>query len=298
MRKAFFQLHLSILLAGFTGILGKLIQVNEAWLVWYRLLLTVITIGLIQLFVGSKHSLKLVPVQRKNTLHYILIGLVVGVHWITFYGAIKYSNVSVALVSFSTLGFFSAILEGPVLKKKINLTEMMLGLLSVLGVSLIFAFDYRFQKGILFGLISAFLAALFTVLNKKFGNSHPPFTVTAWEMIGGLAAVTLILPLYLSVFDLSWQIPKEFDWLWLVVLAWFCTIWSFRLSLSALRIISPFTVNLSYNLEPVYGILMAFAFFHENKDWTIYMTAGILCIAVAIIWQMVRVWRPKPVIST
>jgi len=217
------------------------------------------------------------------------VGALVALHWVAFYGSIKFANVSIALVCFSTLGFFSAILEPVLLSKKVNWSELGLGILSIAGVALIFHFDTRYKIGIFFGIICALLASLFTILNKKLLAKHEPSTITLYELSGGFLALTLLLPFYFKWFNLSFEIPTVLDWLWLFILSIFCTVIAFMLQLNALRKISPFTVNLTYNLEPVYGILLAFAIFQENKYLTSGFYYGLALIAIAVILQMLRV---------
>lgn len=285
MKKAFFQLHLSIVLAGMTGVLGRLISVNEGALVWFRMLITVVLLWLFAT-IRREHNQDL---SRKSILRLFGIGGIIAVHWICFYGGIKYANVSVALVAFSTLGFFSAIIEPLVFKRRPDLVEILLGLIAVVGVALIFHFDTQYKKGIIFSIVSAFLGALFTVLNKTVMEKHEAPLVTRYEMTGGLIVVSLLLPFYFKTFDLGWQYPEGIDWLWLVILGWLCTVWAFNLSLQALKKISPFTINLSYNLEPVYGIILAFLIFHENKDLNLSFYLGLGLILLAVGLQMIRV---------
>ncbi|MEO6917283.1 MAG: DMT family transporter [Chitinophagaceae bacterium] len=281
-------LHLAIFLAGFTGVLGKLIQLNEALLVWYRLFITVVTLFGFFLLKG-----KIPSVSLKTLLKIFGVGAVVAMHWVTFYGSIKFSNISIALVCFSTLGFFSAVIEPVVSRTKPSIPEMLLGLLPVAGVYLIFHFDTQYKTGIVFGMISAILAALFTILNKKVLKNTPASTVTLYELTGGFIFLTAILPLYLSNFNLNFSLPASSDWLWLLILAWLCTVLAFYLSMTALETVSPFTVNLSYNLEPVYGIALAFLIFHEDKELGGYFYWGLSLIVLSVILQTARVIRAR-----
>lgn len=285
MKKALINLHIAVFLAGFTGVLGKLISLNESLLVWYRLLITVITMGV--LFMVQR-SFPLVRI--KSLFRLLLIGSIVAFHWVAFYGSVKYANVSIALVCFSTVGFFSALLEPMLLKTKASYSELALGMLAVFGVYLIFHFDTRFQTGILFGIISAILAAVFTILNKKAVEKMDAGTVTFYELTGGFVMLTLLLPGYLRLFNQPFTLPARADWLWLLVLSWLCTVLAFYLSLTALKRISSFTVNLTYNLEPLYGILLAFIIFRENKDLGMGFYLGLLLILLAVVLQMSRVF--------
>ena len=285
MKRALLQLHIAVFLAGFTGILGRWISLEASLLVWYRLLITVATLTILLLWRRS-----LAKITVRELVKIFAVGAVVAIHWVSFYASIKHSNVSVALVCFSTLGFFSSMLEPIILKKKIQIAEVLLGLLAILGVYLIFHFDVQYKTGIIFGIIAAILAALFTILNKLLLRNHNAQTVTYYELTGGFIVLSLILPFYLPLFHIDFTLPTEWDWISLLVLSWLCTILAFYLSLTALKKISPFTVNLTYNLEPVYGILLAFIVFQENKMLSINFYLGLLLIAMAVALQMVRMY--------
>ncbi len=286
MKKAFIQLHIAVFLAGFTAILGKLILLNEGLLVWYRLFLTVIVLGAIMYF-----KKQLIRIQIKDVFKIAAVGLIIAVHWVTFYGSVKYANVSVALVCFSATGFFTAIFEPIILRKKLVLVELLLGLLAISGIYIIFDFHPQFKVGIIFGIISAMGSALFPVFNKQLLVRFTPRTLTLYELGGGLIALTLLLPFYLSRFSAQYYVPSLTDWWWLIILAVLCTVVSFDLQLNALKKISAFTANLTYNLEPVYGILMAFIFFQENKQFEQAFFIGLGLILLAIILQTLRVFR-------
>lgn len=286
MKKALIQLHIAVFLAGFTAILGKLITLNEGLLVWYRLLITVVTLGLI-LFIRKQ-------VQRisiKDVIKIAGVGAIVAIHWVTFYGSIKYANVSVALVCFSATGFFTALFEPLIIRRQISLIEILLGLMAIAGIYIIFDFHPQYKTGIIFGIISAMGSALFPIFNKRLLHRIKPRTLMFYELGGGLIALTLIVPLYLLQFPASYYLPTTTDWLWLLVLAWFCTVLSFDLQLNALKKISAFTANLTYNLEPVYGIILAFIFFKENEQLKNQFYIGVSLILLAVIFQMIRVAR-------
>jgi drug/metabolite transporter (DMT)-like permease len=173
MRKAFIQLHIAVLLAGFTGVLGRLIVINESLLVWYRMLFAVIFLLIISLF-----SKKIEKLSFKKMLPLLGIGSIIALHWVTFYGSVKYANISVSLVCFSAVGFFSAVFDPLISRRRFQLIEILLGLMVMLGVYLIFHFDQDFRLGIIFGLISAFLAAIFPIFNKKLVSEYSPDTIT------------------------------------------------------------------------------------------------------------------------
>lgn len=287
-KRSLLFLHLAVLLAGFTGVLGRLITLNESLIVWYRLLITVITLLVLFVIRGS-----IPKISIKSLLQIFAVGAIVALHWVAFYGSIKYSNVSIALVCFSAVGFFSALLEPLVLRKKVSMIELMLGMLAIIGIYCIFHFDTRYKNGIIFGIICAILAALFTIFNKKVLEKHAPATVTLYELMGGFLILTFLLPAYLRFFNLHFALPSSMDWLWLIILSWLCTVLAFYLSLTALKKISAFTVNLSYNLEPIYGILLAFAIYHENEELGGSFYVGLLLIIIAVALQTLRIYKRK-----
>ncbi len=289
MKKAFIQLHIAVFLAGFTAILGKLITLNEGLLVWFRLLITVLTLGGILVF---RQQLQRIPF--KEVMKIFGVGVIVAVHWVTFYGSVKYANVSVALVCFSATGFFTAFFEPLILKRKIALIEVALGLIGILGIYIIFDFHPQYKMGIVFGIISAVGSSLFPIYNKKLLLRYSPKVLTLYELGGGLLALTVLVPFYLMQFPAAYYMPTVEDWLWLLVLAWLCTVLSFDLQLNALKKISAFTANLTYNLEPVYGIILAFIFFKENENLNTAFYIGVLFILLAVVLQMIRVrWQYK-----
>ena len=278
MKKAFIQLHIAVFLAGFTGILGRLISLNEGMIVWYRLLFTATTMWV--LFGLRK---KIYKISAVDILKISGVGFIAAMHWVTFYGSIKYSNVSVALVCFSAISFFTALFEPLILRKKLNWTEMFLGLMTIAGIYIIFHFDSQYKTGIIIGLVSAVLAALFPIFNRQFLMRINVETMLTWQQTGGLIALSVLLPFYLRQFPVESFFPGMEDLLWLLVLAWFCSVLAFQFSSNALKRLSAFTVNLTYNLEPVYGILLAFIVYKENKLLSKWFYTGFAIIAAALI---------------
>nr|WP_295873848.1 DMT family transporter [uncultured Chitinophaga sp.] len=289
MKKAFLQLHLSVFLAGFTGILGKLISLNEGLLVWYRLLITAVTMYILYRLQGTFRKLpfkEIVPIGAT--------GVVVALHWLFFYGSIKYSNVSIGVICFSLTSLFTAIFDPLINRRRPDMVELLLSMLTLFGILLIFHFDTQYQTGIILGVISAMFAALFTVYNKRLVKRFDTNTITFYELSTGFVVLSLFLPFYLHYFPVSTVIPGFSDLMYLLVLAWLCTICMYTLSMNALKKISPFTVNLCFNLEPVYSIVLAFVLFHENKHLNNAFYAGLACIILSVALQMVRVsWQHR-----
>lgn len=288
MKKAFIQLHIAILLAGFTAILGKLIHLNEAWLVWWRLLLSVACLWIILII---RKEIK--KIEWKEVLKLLGVGGIIALHWLFFYGSIKYSNVSVGVTCLSAIGFFTAIFEPIIRQRRMDIVEVLLGLLAIAGIYLIFDFYPDFKVGIIFGIISAFLACLFPIFNKTILNRFSPQFVTTYEMTGGFIVLSCVIPFYLSYYPAPYFLPTVSDWLWLIILAVFCTVFAFILSLNSLKHLSPFTTNLSYNFEPIYSIIMAFIIFNENKFLGSGFYYGLLLIFLAVTFQMMRVYRDR-----
>jgi drug/metabolite transporter (DMT)-like permease len=279
MKKAFIQLHIAVFLAGFTGVLGRLISFNEGMIVWYRLLFTAVTMWVL---FGLRKKIEAISVR--DILMISIVGFIAAMHWVTFYGSIKYSNVSVALVCFSAIGFFTALFEPLILRKKMNWLELCLGTLTIAGIYIIFHFDTQYKTGIIIGIISAVLASLFPIFNREFLKRINVETMLSWQQTGGLVALSILLPFYLQQFPVPSFIPTWEDFAWLLVLSWLCSVIAFQLSSNALKRLSAFTVNLSYNLEPIYGILLAFILYKENEflsKW-FYLGFGIIVFALLI----------------
>jgi drug/metabolite transporter (DMT)-like permease len=288
MKKAFLYLHLSVFLAGFTGPLGKLIDLNEGMLVWYRLLFTSVTMWIV--FSLSK---KLVRIPKADILKLTGIGLLAALHWIAFYGSIKYANISIALVCFSAAGFFTAMVEPILLKSRFNWVEIFLGLMVMAGIYLIFHFDPQYKLGILLGLICALLMAFVMIFIRQMVQRINPETVLTYQISGGFISLTILMPVYLLIVPTGKLLPNLEDTGWLLILAWFCSVWAFQLSVYALKRLSAFTVNLNFNLEPVYGILLAFVFFNENKNLSDGFYLGLSLIALALIIHVLLVLRDE-----
>jgi drug/metabolite transporter (DMT)-like permease len=298
MKKAFIQLHMAIFLAGFTAVLGRLISLNEAILVWYRLLITVVLLALFMYF-----KKELILPSKKDVLKMVGVGAVITFHWVTFYGSVKYGNISIALVCLSSAGFFSSILEPLIFKQKFIIAEMLLGILTVIGIYIIFDFHPQYKVGIAYGILCALGSALFPIFNKQLVNKFSPRTLTLYELSGGLVLLSFIIPAYLKYAPVNSNnitaavqyVPTFSDFMWLLVLAVMCTIICFDLQLQALKKISAFTSNLMYNLEPVYGIILAFMFFNEGNQLNNAFYIGTLLIISAIVIQIVRVYRQQKV---
>ena len=284
-RKGFIQLHLSVLLAGFTGLFGRLITLNEVDIVWYRMLFTSL---ILMVFVG------LPRVSWRKFVQLCGCGALLGLHWILFYGSIKASNVSIGVICFSLIGFFTAIFEPIIFKKRFSGLEFLFSLITVIGVLCIFSFDARYRYGIMIGVVSTAVCALYSICNKKASVGVRSRTVLLYQMMGGLAIVTLIIPVYLWFFPSEQPvivIPEGMN-LWLMLChALFCTVGMYLLQIQALKRLSAFTVNLTYNLEPCYTIILAFFIFGEGREINFSFYVGISLILLSVLLQSMRVWK-------
>jgi len=288
MRKAFLYLHISVFLAGFTGPLGRLIDLNEGLLVWWRLFITAVTMWIVFSLMG-----KLQRISVKDMVKLTGIGFLAAIHWLTFYGSIKYANVSVALVCFSAVGFFTALIEPILLRVRIKWIEVFLGLMVIAGIYLIFHFNPKYKTGIILGITCAVLMAFVMIFIREFLQRINPQTVLTYQLSGGLVTLSALMPFYMQQFPTDKIFPDSEDWMWLLVLAWFCSVLAFQFSTYALKRLTAFTVNLSFNLEPVYGIFLAIVLFGESKDFDRSFFAGLSLIAASLIIHIVMLLKKE-----
>jgi drug/metabolite transporter (DMT)-like permease len=286
MKQALIRLHIAVFLWGFTGVLGKLISLNAGWLVWWRLLM--VTIG-VWLFFGLQKKIRKLPTPRMLTV--MLVGVLLALHWLCFYGSIKLSNVSIALTCLATSGLFSAILEPLFFRRKMQMNELALGGLVLLGVLLIYYTNLHFSVGVLVGVLAAILTVMVSVINKKFVQDVPPVSMTTFQLTGSFLGLTILMPLYHYLLPTNVILPQQWDWLWIFILAVGCTILPFVLYVQALQKVSAFTINLTLTLEPVYGIILAFAVYQENKELSNGFYYGLVLIIVAVALQMKKLMQ-------
>ena len=278
-QKAYLQLHIAVLFFGFTAILGndKLISIPAISIVWWRVLFTSISLFF---FINFGKSLRKIP--KQFLWQYIVIGAIVALHWICFFGSVKLSgSSSITLICMATTALFTAFLEPLVLKTKFQKKDLLLGILVIPGMVLVVGnVNSDMWLGILVGLISAFLAAVFSVWNKMIINEADPKDITFLEMSSGWLFVSLLLP-FIFHFDKNIAfLPIGWDWAFLILLALVCTTLAYVLSLRVLKHLSAFTSMLTYNLEPVYGILIAYFFLNERLSAGFYL--GVLIILGAV----------------
>ncbi|MBB5637753.1 drug/metabolite transporter (DMT)-like permease [Pedobacter cryoconitis] len=284
MKKSYIQLHIAVLLAGFTGLFGRLINLNEGLISWYRLLISGLVMWIYLSVTGKKQNLPL-----KERFRIGSIGFILGIHWIFFYGSIKYSNISVGVVCFALTSFFNAILAPLINKKRLSFQEIALSSLTLCGIALIFGMDASFRLGIVLGIISAIFSALYTIFNERLVQEYESNTIILNQMIGGCLGLTFILPVFLLFSPAAYLVPSMNDFGWLVVLSVFCTVLMYFLITSALKKISSFTVSLTYNLEPLYTIALAIIVYKENKVLSTGFYIGLSFILISLGLQMYRV---------
>jgi drug/metabolite transporter (DMT)-like permease len=283
LKKAFFQLHVAVFLAGFTAILGRLMELNEGMIVWYRLLLS--SLFLAAYILWKKQSFRL---SNKDLISCIFVGALIAIHWLFFYASIKAGNVSIALVCFAATGSFTALLEPLLLKRAFDWRELLTGLMVIAGIALIFHFDFHFRKAIILGLTAAFFSAVFPVYNKQLVQRIPVPVLSFYEFTGGWLVLFLFLPFY----EKQWSFisfPVLQDWVWLLILSLLCTVVAFQLAVNALKKLSPFTTNLMFNLEPLYGMFLAFVLFQEHRDWTLSFLSGTALLILSVGIETYRV---------
>lgn len=290
MKEFFIKLHVSVILAGFTGVFGRLISLHEFPLTFLRVLFACIVIWIMTLVRADR------TMPRRNHIPSLLfVGALLGMHWLLFYASIKASNVSVGVVCYSLVGFYSAVLEPLINRHRFSLRELLLSLITLAGVALIFGFDIQFRAGIILGAISSLLASLFTIYNKRVGDltQYPSPLMLRWELLGALAVLTVAIPFYFGIYEISPVVPTVADLCWLLVLASFCTVGLQLLQIQVLKKVSAFTVNLTYNLEPVYSILLAIIFFNESAEMTPAFLAGLSMIILSVALQTLSTYRER-----
>lgn len=279
-KKILLKLHISILLAGLTGVFGKLISLNEGILVWYRLMLTTLLLFLYLVIIKKFPRISFSDFKRIG-----LLGALLSLHWVFFFGSIKASNVSVGVVCFSTIGIFTAIFEPLLLKRKFQPRELLYSLVTLSGVVLIFSFDTHYRFGIVLGVIGAALASLFTIATKRISHDYAPRAILFYEMLAGFIVLSLLVPFYMPKSGVGSLIPNIQDWVMLLIFVVFCTIVLQLFQIEVLKKLSAFTVNLNFNLEPVYSILIAMFFLGEAKELTITFYIGVSLIIISILLQ-------------
>lgn len=280
MKKSYLVLHLAVILAGFTGVFGKLISLNEGLLVWYRVFFSAVILWLIlKLFKIST------TIKFREKFDIGKIGIFITIHWVFFYASIKYSNISVGVICYCLTSFFTAIFEPLINRRKFQLSELLFSVITLFGIGLIFHFDSSYQLGIGLGIISSAFAALYTIYNERLVRKYDSRLINYYQMTGGTVALGILLPLYLHFFPVDTILPGVKDTIYLILLASFCTVGLYILFAESLKRIPAFTVNLSFNLEPVYSIILAFILFNESKELNLSFYIGLFFVMLSVVLQ-------------
>jgi drug/metabolite transporter (DMT)-like permease len=273
------HLHFLVFIAGFTAILGQLITISAIPLVWFRMMIASILI-----FLYIKIAKIKIQIDPKFILKLSVAGLVIALHWITFFGAIDASNVSITLAVFSTGTFFASLLEPIIHKRRIIWYEILFGVFIILGVWIITQSEINYIVGIILGILSAFLSSLFAVLNGVFLKQHTPTVISFYEFVSGVLFITLFILLFGDGFSAHFFDLSTLDFWYLFILGSVCTAYAFIAAVHVMRYISPYTVVLTYSLEPVYGIIIAIILFPDKEKMSpnFYYGATIIIITVVL----------------
>ena len=274
--KNYLLLHFIVFIWGFTAILGALITIDAVPLVFFRMGLAVVFITVY--FFIQKISFY---VDRQGLLKFLITGIIIALHWIFFFKAIKVSNVSVALVTMSTGAFFTSLIEPVFFKRKIKVLEILLGLIVIAGLYIIFNFESQYKLGIIYALISSFLGSLFAVLNGLFIKRYNANSISLYQLLFGTLFVTIYLFLNNS-FSVSFFSLQKLDWIYLFVLSSICTAYAFIASVQVMKYLSPYTVMLTINLEPVYAIILALFIFGDKEKMNPEFYLG-ACIVLGVV---------------
>lgn len=276
--KSHLHLHLIVFIWGFSGILGRLISIDAIPLVWYRMLFASI---LIYVFIRFKKiALK---ITRKQILQYAFGGLVIGVHWITFFYAIKISNVSIALAMMSTGAFFTLFIEAIYKKKRIDLTELLFGVLAIIGLYVIYSSEISLKLGMLVALCSSFLSAFFSVFNAVYVKYNNAVVISFYELLFGTVLLSVYLAISGGFLDTQFFTLQPLDYLWIFILSSACTAYAFIVSIDLLKKLSAFVVMLAINLEPIYAIILALILFPKEEIMPTLFYVGALIIVLTVV---------------
>ena len=276
--KHYLHLHFLVFIAGFTAILGEAISLGSIALVWHRMLIAFVLTFLFLIF--RKYDFK---INLRDFFNFSLAGIIIALHWITFFEAIEQSNISITLAMFSTGAFFASLLEPIFFKRKIKPLEIILGCVVICGVFIILKANINSFVGVLLGIVSALLASLFSVFNGKLVQKNNPFLISFYEFFSGVVFILLYLILSDNVSDLTISSLFSYDYLYVFILGSICTAYAFIASIYILKFLSPYTLVLTYNLEPVYGILLAIFIFPDTEKMEFSFYIGTLIIISTII---------------
>ena len=280
--KNYLHLHLLVFIAGFTAILGELITIGSLELVWYRMAIA----GLL-MFIYIKIIKLNIKITKKTFLQFSIAGIIIALHWITFFEAINQANVSIALAMFSSGAFFASFIEPLFFKRRILTYEILFGITVILGVFLITSSEMGYINGIILGLLSALFSTLFAVVNGRFIERYNATVISFYEFISGVAFLTIFILATGNTFNAEFFTLSNSDWIYIFILASVCTAYAFIGAVEVMRYISPFTVILSYNLEPIYGITLALVLFPETEKMSPQFYIGAILVLVTVLFDAI-----------
>ena len=275
--KSYLHLHVIVFIWGFTAILGKLISLEALDLVWYRMLFASVIMTFVVLF--NKEKIK---VPFNVLIGFIVSGIIIAAHWLTFYQAIKVSNVSITLACLSTGAFFASILEPIFYRRRVIWYELLFGIIVVVGLGIIFNVETKFKTGIYLAVTSAFLSALFSVINGKYAKEYDPNVISLYELSSGVFFLSIYL-FFAGSFTPAFFALSVNDLIWLFLLSSICTAYAFSASVKVMKFLSPFTVMLTINLEPIYGIILALLIFKDGEEMSPLFYVGAIIILATVI---------------
>ncbi|HLT33877.1 MAG TPA: DMT family transporter [Aquaticitalea sp.] len=276
--KNYLHLHFLVFIAGFTAILGELITIGATSLVWYRMLIAGILMFLYIKLVRLK-----IKVTMRTMMKFFGAGVIIALHWITFFEAIKQSNISITLAMFSTGAFFASFIEPLIYRRRVIWYEILFGIIVIIGVFLITQSEIKYINGIVLGISSALFSTLFAVINGKFIETHNATVISFYEFISGVAFISLFILIFHKGFSPEFFMLSSSDWIFLLILASVCTAYAFIGAVLVMKYISPYTVILSYNLEPVYGITLALVLFPETEIMSSQFYYGAILVLVTVL---------------
>ena len=280
-RSDYFKLHFIVFLWGFTAVLGKLISIPTVEMVFYRAILAAIGMGVVILLTRGTFK-----VSGKQLIQLILVGFIVALHWVAFFGAARVSNVSVSLVGFATNSLWTAILVPWFNRTGVKKFELMLGLVVLFGLYIIFSFDFQYRLGLFLAVVAGLTSAVFSIFNSRLVRNIPAYTITFYEMIGIVIGLSLFMPIYQQTWAPDHTlhlVPSMTDWVYIAFLAIVCSVYAYSTAVELMKKLSVFLIQLSLNLEPVYGIVMAVIIFGDKEKMGANFYLGTLIILSAVV---------------
>lgn len=277
----YFKLHFIVFLWGFTAVLGKLISIPPVEMVFYRTLLAAIGMAVLMIFLKKSFA-----VSRKDLVVIFLTSIIVAIHWVTFFVSGNISNPSTSLVGFATCSFWAAFIEPIAKRKNIQLLEIGLGLIVLLGLTIILTFNFQYPMGLFLGIVSGMTAALFSVINSKLVHQVNAYTITFYEMLGACLVILFFMPVYQNTWAPQGELnlaPTFVDWIYIAIMALACSVYAFSVSINLSKKLSVFFIQLALNLEPVYGIILALLVFGQKEVMSLNFYVGTIIILCAVI---------------